>query len=180
MLRLGGGGGGLDREDERARVGGEAIPDDAAEEAQRAGGEAGAEEAPHHGAEHVGVGPRGCAGEDRSGVGEARRRGERAEGEEARRREAVRGEARDGEERVELEEAAEGGARLEEGEQRVGHHQVPVGVPRRPGQNRCRRRPRRVGEWNGRRRRHGPRCLCVDAIPSRHARRAARRRGAKF
>lgn len=82
-------------------------------------------------------------------MSEARRVGERAEGEEAGRREAVRGEAGDGEQGLELEEAAEGGAALEEGEQRVGHHQVAVRVPRRP-----RGRRRRRGGGEGPRRRH--------------------------
>ena len=58
----------------------------------------------------------------------------------------MRGEAGDGEQRLELEEAPEGRAALEEGEQRVGHHQVAVRVPRRA-------RGRRRRRWGG----EGPR-----------------------
>ena len=140
----------FDGEDKGARVGGEAVAEHAAEEVERAGREAGAEEAAHHGGEHIGVGALGALGEDGGGVGGARRVGERAEGEEAGGREAVRGEAGDGEQRLELEEAPEGRAALEEGEQRVGHHQVAVRVPRRPR----RRRRRRWGREGPRRRRH--------------------------
>lgn len=135
------------------------LADDAAEERESAARDACAEVGAHHGCEHVGIGPRrgGEAGEDGLGVGETRRVGERAEGEEAGGREAVRGEAGDGEQRLELEEAAEGGAGLEEGEQRVSHHQIAVRVPRRP-RSRLRRRSRRGGEG---RRPHHPRSNAI-------------------
>jgi hypothetical protein len=101
---------GLECEDERARVGGEAISDDAAEEQEGAMREVGAEEGSHHGGEHVGIGAGGDACEYGGSVVDAGRRGEGAEGEEAGRGEAVSGEAGDGEDGVELEEAGEGGA----------------------------------------------------------------------
>jgi hypothetical protein len=107
LRRGGGSGGGFNCEDDGARVDGEAIAEHSAEEGECVGWLSGAEEAAHHGGEHVCIGPLCALSEDGGSVGEARRVGKRAEGKKAGGWEAVGGEAGDGEQCLELKEAAE-------------------------------------------------------------------------